>query len=79
MAVFEQTEDGDVPAFVRTLARAVGSFVVTGLIVGPLLIGALLGHFVTERLDDPEGMAIKANLPLLESKASGPMVRGTNG
>ena len=63
MAVVEQTEGGYGSTLVAALARAVGSFAVTGLVVAPLFIGALLGYVVTERLDDPEAIAIEANLP----------------
>lgn len=63
MAVFEQADGGYASTWVGSLARAFGSFALTGVIVAPLFIGAVLGYFVTERLDDPEAMGIKANLP----------------
>lgn len=63
MAVLEHAEGGYASAFVGSLARAVGNFALTGAIVAPLFIGAALGYVVTERLDDPEALAIQANLP----------------
>jgi hypothetical protein len=63
MAVFEQADGGGGSTLVGALARGAGGFAVTGVVVAPLFIGALLGYVVTERLDDPEAMAIEANLP----------------
>lgn len=77
MAVFEHTEGGSAPAFVTLLARAVGSLVLTGIVVGPLLIGAFLGYMVTERLDDPEAMVIKANLPVVDPATLNRVLRTT--
>jgi hypothetical protein len=68
MAVFEHFEGGFAPAFITSLTRALGGLGVVTLIVCPLLIGALFGHIVTERLEDPEASAIKANLPQQDSR-----------
>jgi hypothetical protein len=79
MAVFEHAEGGFAPAFVMGLARALGSLALTGVVVGPLLFGALVGHLVTERLDDPEAMEIKANLPIVSPVNVGGTARKTDG
>lgn len=79
MAVFEQAEGDDSPALVTVLARVLGSFAFTVMIVAPLLIGALLGYLVTDTIDDPEAMAIKANLPLVSSEAMDKTSRNTGG
>jgi len=63
MTVLEQAEVGYGSTLLGSLARAVGGFALTGVIVAPLFMGAVLGYVVTERLDDPEASAIKANLP----------------
>lgn len=63
MAVLEQVDGGFGSTFLGSLARGVANFAFAGVIVAPLFNGAVLGYVVTERLDDPEAMAIKANLP----------------
>jgi hypothetical protein len=68
MAVFENVEDAYTLPLASYLSRALGSFALTGVVIGPLLVGAFLGYVVTERLDDPEGMAIEANLPLVKAE-----------
>ncbi len=79
MAVFENTEGGFAPAFVTSLAGSLGSLGLTVMIVGPLLLGALFGHIVTERLDDPEASAIEANLPRLDPRVLVGAPGNTNG
>jgi hypothetical protein len=69
VAVFEHADGGYAPAFLTALMRALGGFVLMGVITAPLLLGAVLGHVVTDRLDDPESMAIEANLPLMGAES----------
>lgn len=67
MAVYEQAEGGVASAFLLSLARALGSFAVMSIVAAPLILGEVLGYVVTTQLDDPEGAAIRANLPETES------------
>ncbi|MDA0340716.1 MAG: hypothetical protein O3B74_03860 [Proteobacteria bacterium] len=67
MAVFEDADGGVAQAVITSLARTFKSLVLLVLFVAPILFGAFVGHWATEDLDDPEGIAIERYLPPVQS------------
>ncbi|MDG2285354.1 MAG: hypothetical protein P8N43_07475 [Alphaproteobacteria bacterium] len=63
MAVFEDADGGFTPTLINSLIGALNVFALTVMILSPLVLGAMLGYWTTERLDDPERVSIEANLP----------------
>lgn len=81
MAIYEDVENSFAQALANAVVRVLAMLALLALIVGPLVIGGFLGHLATERLADPEAMAIEMHrpplpvYPLLKDGAVAPRVQ----